>query len=181
MELILKKFFTRQEQELFSLIKMKMIKNTITIIGTKEEVEADKNEVNSLIAELKDTAETLTEIDPKQHRYFVTRGTTVLKQISGDYRCITVSFPKFGSNSSKVVFKGAKDFLEPAKQSLYEVSEEMVTIKCLIPQDIIVLSCVVGFGRLKDQSNPGRPSSVVRERRSRNTSSLYRCLWKQTK
>ncbi|GFT92082.1 sulfotransferase 1C4 [Nephila pilipes] len=111
---------------------------TITIIGGKEEVEAAKNELNSLIAELKDTAETTTEIDPKHHRYFVIRGTTVLKQSSNDYGNVTVSFPKFVSNSRKVVLKVAKDFLEPAKQSLYEAVEdleEMVTVECLIPQE----------------------------------------------
>ncbi|GFT50331.1 vigilin [Nephila pilipes] len=89
-------------------------KNTITIISRKEEVEAAKNELNSLIAQLKDTAETTIEFDPKYLRYFVTRGAEVLKQISNDYGGITVSFPKIGFNSSKVVLKGAKSFLEPA-------------------------------------------------------------------
>ncbi|GFT32013.1 vigilin [Nephila pilipes] len=57
-------------------------KNAITIIGRKEEVKAAKNALNSLITQLKDTAEKTTEIDPKHHRYFVARGIEVLKHIS---------------------------------------------------------------------------------------------------
>ncbi|GFS49777.1 vigilin [Trichonephila inaurata madagascariensis] len=113
-------------------------KNTITIIGRKEEVEAAKKELENLIAQLKDTADTTIDIDPKHHRYFVARGAEVLRQISNDYGGVTVSFPKVGSNSSKVILKGAKDFLEPAKQRLFEIVEDleaMVTVECVIPQE----------------------------------------------
>ncbi|GFU19163.1 vigilin [Trichonephila clavipes] len=113
-------------------------KNTITIIGRKEEVEAAKKELENLIIQLKDTADTTIDIDPKHHRYFVARGAEVLRQISNDYGGVTVSFPKVGSNSSKVILKGAKDFLEPAKQRLFEIVEDleaMVTVECVIPQE----------------------------------------------
>ncbi|CAL1268500.1 unnamed protein product [Larinioides sclopetarius] len=113
-------------------------KNTITIIGRKEEVEAAKTELNSIIEQLQNTAELTMEIDPKHHRYFVARGAEVLKQISIDYGGVTVSFPRNGSNSSKVVLKGAKDFLEGAKQRLQEIVEDleaMVTFECVIPQE----------------------------------------------
>ncbi|GFR28209.1 vigilin [Trichonephila clavata] len=113
-------------------------KNTITIIGRKEEVEAAKKELENLIAQLKDTADTTIDIDPKHHRHFVARGAEVLRQVSNDYGGVTVSFPKNGSNSSKVILKGAKDFLEPAKQRLYEIVEDleaMVTVECVIPQE----------------------------------------------
>ncbi|GFS67317.1 vigilin [Nephila pilipes] len=60
----------------------------------KRGVEAAKNELNSLITQLKDVAKTTTEIDPKLHCYFVARGAKVLKQISNDYGSVTVSFPK---------------------------------------------------------------------------------------
>ncbi|GFT62982.1 vigilin [Nephila pilipes] len=75
-------------------------KNTIIIIGKLEEVEAAKNELNNLIAQLVDITKAITEIDPKHHRYFVIRGAEVLKQISNDYGDVTVSFPNIGSNSS---------------------------------------------------------------------------------
>ncbi|GFS88414.1 vigilin [Nephila pilipes] len=110
-------------------------KNTITIIGRKEEVEAARKELNSLIAQLKDTAEATTEIDPKHYRYFVTR--EILKQIPNDYGGDAVS-SKISSNSCKVVLKGTKDFFEPAKQRLYEIVENleaMVTVEGIILQE----------------------------------------------
>ncbi|GFT46321.1 vigilin [Nephila pilipes] len=112
-------------------------KSAIIIIGRKEKVEAAKNELNSLIAQFKDSAKATTEIDPKYHRYFVIRGAEVLKQISNDYGCIIVSFLKIGSNSSKVVLKGIKNFLEPVKQRLNEIVEDlkaMVIVECIISQ-----------------------------------------------
>ncbi|GFT00343.1 vigilin [Nephila pilipes] len=92
----------------------------------KEEVETV--ELNNLIAQLKDTLETTTEIDPKHHRYFVTRYAEVLKQISGDYGDVIVSFPKTGSNNNKVALKGAKDFSEPVKQRLRSICWKINTV-----------------------------------------------------
>ncbi|GFU01141.1 vigilin [Nephila pilipes] len=60
--------------------KFLMSKNRDSI--KKEEVEVAKNELNSLIPELKDTPETTTKIDPKHHCYFVSKRTEVLEQIS---------------------------------------------------------------------------------------------------
>ncbi|GFS87412.1 vigilin [Nephila pilipes] len=104
----------------------------------KETVEAAKNELNSLMTQLKDAAETTTEIDPKHHLYFDARGTKVLKEFSNDYGDIKVSFPKIDSNGSKVVLKGAKNYLEPAEQRFHEIVEDLeavVTVKCIIPKE----------------------------------------------
>ncbi|GFS56126.1 vigilin [Nephila pilipes] len=68
-------------------------KNTITTIGIKEEVETAKNEINSPITQLIDTAETTIEIDPKLHHYFV-RSAEVLKPISNDYSGVPLVFLK---------------------------------------------------------------------------------------
>ncbi|GFT03745.1 vigilin [Nephila pilipes] len=75
--------------------------------------------------------------DPKHHRYFVTRGTEVLKQISNDYGGVTVSIPKIGSNIGKVFLKWSKYFFKPAKQVFHEIVKDlevMVTVECIIPQ-----------------------------------------------
>ncbi|GFT02981.1 vigilin [Nephila pilipes] len=137
-ELVLKKVRNKTKSRIIFPNENDDNKNTIIIIGRKEEVEAAKYELNSLIIQLKDAAEAIIEIDPKHHRYFVTRGAEVLKQTSNDYGDATVSFPKIGSNSSK---------------------------QC----------------HLEDQMNPGGPSYVVPDRRSRSTSATCRRLWKQTK
>ncbi|GFT09009.1 vigilin [Nephila pilipes] len=85
-------------------------KNTITIIGREEEVEVAKNELHNFMA-MKDTTETTTQSDPKYHRYLVTSGAEVLKQVTNVYGGVTISFPKIGSNSRKLALKGAKDHL----------------------------------------------------------------------
>ncbi|GBN12360.1 Vigilin [Araneus ventricosus] len=113
-------------------------KNTITIIGRKEEVEAAKAELNSIIEQLQNTAELTMDIHPKHHCYFVAKDAEVLEKISNDYVGVSASFPRKGSNSSKVVLKGAKDFLEGAKQRLLEIVEYLeavVTFECVIPQE----------------------------------------------
>ncbi|GFT44195.1 vigilin [Nephila pilipes] len=156
-------------------------KNRITIIGRKEEVEAAKNELNNLIAQLKDTAETTTEIDSKHHRCFLARSA---EKMSNYYGGVTVSFLKIGSNNSKVVLKGNKDFLEPAKQRLHEIVEDfeaMVIVECIIAEEHhpTILGTRGSKCRLEEQPSPGQPSSVVSYRRSKPTSATCRRLWRQ--
>ena len=67
------------------------------------------------------------DIDPKHHRYFVARRGEVLSQIAEEFGGVTVSFPRNGSNSSKVTLKGAKDFVEGAKQRLLEIVNDLVS------------------------------------------------------
>ncbi|KFM62860.1 Vigilin, partial [Stegodyphus mimosarum] len=113
-------------------------RDTITIIGRKEEVEAAKKELMDMISDLEKTDQITVEVDPKHHRHFVARRGEVLKQIGDEFGGVTVSFPKNGSNISTVCLKGAKDFLEGAKQRLLEIVEDldaMETIECVIPQE----------------------------------------------
>ncbi|KAG8181791.1 hypothetical protein JTE90_000083 [Oedothorax gibbosus] len=113
-------------------------RDTITIIGRKEEVEAAKKELESIIDDLKNTDETTVEIEPKHHKYFVARRAEELKKISDEFGGVAVSFPRIGSNSNVVTLKGAKDYLGPAKQRLLEIVKDldaMVTKECIIPQE----------------------------------------------
>lgn len=66
------------------------------------------------------------EIDPKHHRYFVARRAEELKKISDEFGGVAVSFPRIGLNSNRVTLKGAKDYLEPAKQRLLEIVKDLV-------------------------------------------------------
>ncbi|GFT68282.1 vigilin [Nephila pilipes] len=93
-----------------------------------------RKNLTALFAQLKDTAETTTEIGPKHKHYFVIRVAEVLKQIYIDYRSVIVDFSKIGSNSIKKALKGANGFLKPAKQRLHEIVkdlEAMVTVECI--------------------------------------------------
>lgn len=68
------------------------------------------------------------DIDPKHHRYFVARRGEVLQQIADEFGGVTVSFPRNGTNLSTVKLKGAKDFVEGAKQRLLEIVTDLVSI-----------------------------------------------------
>lgn len=68
-------------------------------------------------------------VDPKHHRYFVARRGEVLKHIGDEFGGVTVSFPRSGVKSDKVVIKGSKDCVEGAKRRIQEIVEDLVCIE----------------------------------------------------
>ncbi|XP_013393954.1 vigilin [Lingula anatina] len=110
---------------------------TISIIGTEESVSTAKTELEAMIKELENVVEGEISVDPKYHRHFVARRGEVLHTIAADYGGVSVSFPRSGMKSDKVVLKGAKDCIEGAKKRIAEIVAELesqVTIECVIPQ-----------------------------------------------
>lgn len=67
-------------------------------------------------------------VDPKHHRYFVARRGEVLKHIADEFGGVTVSFPRSGVKSDRVVIKGSKDCVEGAKKRIQEIVEDLVCI-----------------------------------------------------
>lgn len=67
------------------------------------------------------------EVEPKYHRHFVARRGEVLRQIGEDYGGVIVSFPRNGTNSSKVVLKGANDCVQGAKKRIMEIVDDLVS------------------------------------------------------
>lgn len=109
----------------------------ISIIGRKESVEQAKMELEGLIQNLDNIVEGEISVDPKHHRYFVARRGEVLRQIADDYGGVTVSFPRSGVKSDRVVIKGAKDCVEGAKRRILEIVADLdaqVVVECVIPQ-----------------------------------------------
>ncbi|WAR14750.1 VIGLN-like protein [Mya arenaria] len=106
----------------------------ITIIGTKEAVKEAKAEIQGLIKDLDNIVEGEVNVDPKYHKHFVARRGEVLRQIGDDFGGVTVSFPRSGVKSDKVVIKGAKDCVEGAKKRILEIVADLVMIECDIPQ-----------------------------------------------
>ncbi|KAH3827192.1 hypothetical protein DPMN_129122, partial [Dreissena polymorpha] len=109
----------------------------ITIIGTKEAVAEAKTEILGLIQDLDNIVEGEVNVDPKFHKHFVARRGEVLRQIGDDYGGVTVSFPRSGVKSDRVVIKGAKDCVDGAKKRILEIVadlEAQVTIECEIGQ-----------------------------------------------
>ena len=65
-------------------------------------------------------------VDPKYHKHFVARRGEVLRHIADDYGGVTVSFPRSGVKSDKVIIKGAKDCVEGAKKRILEIVADLV-------------------------------------------------------
>lgn len=109
----------------------------ISIIGRKEAVEQAKVELEALIQNLDNIVEGEISVDPKHHRYFVARRGEVLRQIADEYGGVTVSFPRSGVKSDRVVIKGAKDCVEGAKRRILEIVADLdaqVVVECVISQ-----------------------------------------------
>jgi len=112
-------------------------KESITIVGTKEAVEAAKKELEGRIKELDNIVEDSMTVDPKHHRHFVARRGEVLRNIGEEFGGVVVSFPRSGVASDKVSLKGAKNCIEGAKARISEIVkdlDEMVTVDCEISQ-----------------------------------------------
>ncbi|KAL0268526.1 UNVERIFIED_CONTAM: hypothetical protein PYX00_010437 [Menopon gallinae] len=113
-------------------------KETITIVGTKDQVEKAKMEFVRTIRDLENIVEAEMIVDPIYHKPFVSRRAALIHQITEE--CggnITISFPRPGEDSNKVTLKGSKECIEMAKQKIESTVEDlksMVTIMCVIPQ-----------------------------------------------
>ncbi|XP_012680775.1 high density lipoprotein binding protein a [Clupea harengus] len=109
----------------------------ITVVGTEEAVREAQKELEILIKSLDNVVEDHMLVDPKHHRYFVTRRGQVLRDIAEEYGGVMVSFPRTGSLSEDVTLKGAKDCVEAAKKRMLEIVEDLdaqVTMECVIAQ-----------------------------------------------
>lgn len=117
---------------------------TIHLIGKKDEVEKAKKSLEDNIVELvrhckcgwltgisprifqNKIVEITMDVDPKWHKHFVARRAQELRDIQAQFGGVTVSFPRQGSDSSKVVIKGAKECAEAAKKRIAEIVEDLV-------------------------------------------------------
>lgn len=113
-------------------------KEVITIIGKKENVETARQQLEAIIREVNNNAESEMDVAPKYHRHFVARRGDVINKISEECGGVTISFPRSSEiDSTRVTLKGPKEGIEAAKQRINEIIGEldsMVTIECAIPQ-----------------------------------------------
>ncbi|WAR14759.1 VIGLN-like protein [Mya arenaria] len=106
----------------------------VTIRGPAEDVDKAKTQLQELSKQVDNIVEGEVNVDPKYHKHFVARRGEVLRQIGDDFGGVTVSFPRSGVKSDKVVIKGAKDCVEGAKKRILEIVADLVMIECDIPQ-----------------------------------------------
>ncbi|WKX93414.1 hypothetical protein Q1695_011018 [Nippostrongylus brasiliensis] len=111
-------------------------KETIHLLGKKEDVLKVKKELEENVKQLNETIESTIEVDPKHHRHFVMRGAAVLREIQEQNGGVTISFPKIGTDSTTVHIKGSKQCVESAKARIEEIVEDIekqVNIQVEIP------------------------------------------------
>lgn len=112
-------------------------REVITIIGKKDAVEEAKKEIEKIIKDFDNLVEDSLNVEPAYHRHFVAHRGEILNQIIQDCGDVSISFPKQGSNDSRVVLKGEKEALEAAKSKIENIVKELkdrVTIEVIIPQ-----------------------------------------------
>lgn len=111
-------------------------KETIHLVGKKEDVAHVKKQLEAMIAELNETVEIKMDVDPKHHRHFVIRGAAVLRDIQEQNGGVTISFPRAGSQDTKVSIKGSKQCVESAKARIEEIAADLdaqVTMQVHVP------------------------------------------------
>ncbi|GCB81407.1 hypothetical protein scyTo_0022795, partial [Scyliorhinus torazame] len=99
----------------------------ITIVGKEEAIKQAHKELEILIQNLDNVIEDFMIVDPKYHRHFVARRGQVLREIAEEYGGVTVSFPRTGVQSDRVMLKGAKDCVEAAKRRILEIIGDLVS------------------------------------------------------
>ncbi|VBB30290.1 unnamed protein product [Acanthocheilonema viteae] len=111
-------------------------KDIIHLVGKKDDVIEVKKQLEAMITELNENVETKMEVDPKYHRHFVIRGAAVLREIQDQNGGVIISFPRAGTNDSRVTLKGSKQCVECAKARIEEIVEDLesqTTLKVEIP------------------------------------------------
>merc|ERR1712136_413782 len=112
-------------------------RDIITIVGREESVKKAREELEARIEELDSVHEHEMHVDPKWHRHFVAKRGELLHEISDQNGGVTISFPRSGVDSDRVVLKGAKECVEAARLRIEEEVNELeqqVSIDCVIPQ-----------------------------------------------
>jgi len=112
-------------------------RESITIVGTKEAVDAAKAVMVERIKELDNIVEDSMTVDPKYHKFFVARRGEVLRRIGDEFGGVVVSFPRNGVASDKVSLKGARNCIEAAMARIEEIVkdlQEQVSLDCEIEQ-----------------------------------------------
>lgn len=99
--------------------------DTITLMGRKEEVDKIKVALEKHISELNETVEVITDVDSKWHKHFVQRGAAVLHELQDACGGVMVSFPRQGTNDTKVSIKGSKECCDEASRRIAEIVSDL--------------------------------------------------------
>ena len=92
-------------------------------------------------------------VDTKYHKHFVARRGEVLRHIGDDFGGVTVSFPRSGVKSERVVIKGAKDCVEGAKKRILEIVADLVGFH--------EISILISYASWEDPDKPLQMGSLA--------------------
>ncbi|XP_025416560.1 vigilin-like [Sipha flava] len=92
--------------------------SAVIIKGDKINVEEAKRKIEEIVKDLKNIIEVTMNVPPKYHDHFVAHHAEVINQISGKHNGVTIKFPQVNSNSSQVLIKGHKDYVEKVKNEI---------------------------------------------------------------
>jgi transcription antitermination factor NusA-like protein len=110
--------------------------DTILIIGKQEAIDKARRELETKIRDLDNVVEEEMLVDQRHHRHFVSRKCEVLHQVAEEHGGISISFPRFGVKSDKVVLKGPAECVKSAKTRILDIVhdlESQVSVECIIP------------------------------------------------
>jgi len=110
-------------------------KETITIMGKKEEVEKAKQRLEAAIAQFENVTEACIDIPVEHHVHFVSRRAEVLRQLGDEFGGVRVSFPRAGSGSETVTVKGAVDCVQGAVAKIREI---VADLKAQVSVDVVI-------------------------------------------
>uniref|UniRef100_A0A183IEE5 Vigilin n=1 Tax=Soboliphyme baturini TaxID=241478 RepID=A0A183IEE5_9BILA len=97
---------------------------TIHLIGRKDDVGKVKKQLEELVNELNMSVEITMDIDPKWHKYFLSRSRNALREIQERNCGVAIIFPKINCGC-KVTLKGPKECVEQAKLSMEEIVADL--------------------------------------------------------
>ncbi|XP_025407495.1 vigilin-like [Sipha flava] len=93
----------------------------IVISDSKANVALSKQRLSDHAKVLKNIIEVTMNVPPKYHDHFVAHHSEVINQISGKHNGVTIKFPQASSNSSQVLIKGHKDYVEKVKNEINNI------------------------------------------------------------
>ncbi|XP_055352138.1 vigilin-like [Paramacrobiotus metropolitanus] len=111
-------------------------KDTIVVIGRKEDVEKAKVDIERTLQELHNTVDDSVDIPVKYHKNFTARRAEEIRHIQEETGNVSITFPRMGEENEKVLLRGPQEAVDAAKRMLLQRVadwESYITIEVDIP------------------------------------------------
>jgi len=112
-------------------------KETITIMGKKDQIAKAKKELEATIAKFENISEDTVQVPAAYHMHFVARRAEVIRQLGEEFGGVNISVPKAGTGNEMVSIKGAVECVAGAKKRILEIVHDLescISVDVFIPQ-----------------------------------------------